>query len=75
MTRFSIRKLGSEYVIFADDQSILRTTSRRKAAKLVVVAEELLSVQLDEAPPLAHDGDQAAVMGAMFLDAEEGFPY
>jgi hypothetical protein len=75
MTRFSIRKLGSEYVIFADDQSILRTASRRKAAKLVVVAEELLSVQLDESPPLAHEGDQAAVKPAMFLDAEEGFPY
>ena len=37
MTRFSIRKLGSEYVIFADDQSILRTASRRKAAKLIAV--------------------------------------
>ncbi len=45
MTRYSIRKLGSEYVVLADGKSIFRVASRRKAAKLVADAAELLSVQ------------------------------
>ena len=39
MARYSIRKQGEEYVVLAGDQSILRVTSRRKAAKLVVDAQ------------------------------------
>mgnify|MGYP000157853306 CR=1 FL=1 len=35
MTRYSIRKLGSEYVVLADDQCILKFTSRRKAERKV----------------------------------------
>jgi hypothetical protein len=45
MARCSIRKLGSEYVVLADDQCILKFTNRRKAEKLVADAGELLSVQ------------------------------
>ena len=67
MTRYSIRKDGSEYVVLADDQSILRFTSRRKAAKLIADASELLSVQSAEA-------DQSTVKDAKFLDGEERFP-
>jgi hypothetical protein len=67
MTRYSIRKDGSEYVVLADDQSILRFTSRRKAAKLIADASELLSVQSAEA-------DQPRVKDAKFLDGEERFP-
>ena len=67
MARYTIRKLGSEYVVLADDQSILRFTSRRKAAKLVADAAELLSVQ-------SAEGDQSAVKDAKLLDGEERFP-
>jgi hypothetical protein len=70
MTRYSIRKLGCEYVVLADDQSILRVASRRKAVKLVADAAELLSVQ--SASPGEHepDSDQSAVKDAKFLDGE-----
>jgi hypothetical protein len=70
MARYSIPKLGSEYVVLVDDQSILKFTSRRKAEKLVAEATELLSVQsAGSAEP-----DQSPVKGAKFLDGEERFP-
>jgi hypothetical protein len=74
MAHYSIRKLGCEYIVLADDQSILRFTSRRKAAKLVAEALELLSVQLALPPERELDSDQSAVNGAKFLDGEERFP-
>ena len=71
MARYSIRKLGSEYVVLADDQCILKFTSRRKAEKLVAEAAELLSVQ---SALTADEPDQPPVSGAKFLDGEERFP-
>jgi hypothetical protein len=47
MPRYSIRRLGCEYIVLAGDQGILRIASRRQAAKVVADAEELLSVQSD----------------------------
>jgi len=74
MAHYSIRKQGCEYVVLADDQSILRFTSRRKAAKFVVDAAELLSVQLAVPPERELDSDQSAVKGAKLLDGEGRFP-
>ena len=74
MAHYSIRKQGCEYVVLADDQSILRFTSRRKAAKLVAVASELLSVQSASKPKHELDADQSAVKGAKLLDGEGRFP-
>lgn len=74
LTRYSIRKLDGEYVVLANDQSILRTNSRRKAAKIVVEAIELLSVQ---SPPLVDDleqTDQSVVNDAPVLDDSGRFP-
>jgi hypothetical protein len=71
MARYSIRKLGSEYVVLVDGQSILRFTSRRKAEKLVADAAELLSVQ---SAPAADEPDQSPVKDAKFLDDEGRFP-
>ena len=45
MKNYSIAKIGSEYVVLADKQHVLKVASRRKAAKLVVDAAELLSEQ------------------------------
>ena len=45
MNTYSIARIGSEYVVLADEQRVLRVASRRKAAKLVVDAAELLSDQ------------------------------
>ena len=53
MNTYSIAKIGSEYVVLADDKRILKVASRRKAAKLVVDAAELLSEQ--SAPARAQD--------------------
>jgi len=45
MSNYSIMKVGSEYVVLADEQRVLKVASRRKAAQLVVSAAELLAVQ------------------------------
>jgi hypothetical protein len=68
MTNYSIEKIGSDYVVKVDDQSVIKVGSRRRAAQLVVEASELL----DEAPqahPLAPiavqvDEENAAGEGA-----------
>jgi hypothetical protein len=75
MSRYSIQKKGCEYVVLADDQSILTFTSRRKAAKFVAEASELLSVQ-SALPAAAEErgGDQSPVKAAKFLDDEVRFP-
>lgn len=74
MARYSIRKQGCEYVVLADDQSILRFTSRRKAMKLVADAAELLSVHSASPAEHGHDSDQSDVKDTKFLDDEDRFP-
>lgn len=74
LTHYSIRKLGGEYIVLADDQSILKFTSRRKAAKLILEASELLSVQFNVSEQMEQGPDQSAVKNAKFLDGEERFP-
>lgn len=48
MKRYSIRRIGSEYVVRAGETSVLKVASRREAAKLVVDAAGLL--QQEPAP-------------------------
>ena len=45
MKNYSIVRIGHEYVVQADEKSILKVASRRKAAQLVTSAAELLSSQ------------------------------
>jgi hypothetical protein len=54
MKNYSIVRIGNEYVVEADEKSVLRITSRRRAARLVVAAELLAS---QAAPPLSADSD------------------
>ena len=49
MKRYSIVRMGSEYIVQAGETSILKVSSRREAAKLVIDAAELL--QREPAPP------------------------
>ncbi len=42
MTNYSIEKIGTDYVVKVDDQSVMKMGSRRRAAQLVVEAQELL---------------------------------
>ncbi|MGM4992104.1 hypothetical protein [Tardiphaga sp. 841_E9_N1_2] len=43
MSNYSIEKVGSDYVVKVDDQSVMKVGSRRRAAQLVVYASELLN--------------------------------
>ena len=74
MARYSIQKKGGEYVVLAGDQSILTFSSRRKAAKFVAEASQLLSVQSALPAGEEREGDQSPVKGAKFLDDEVRFP-
>jgi hypothetical protein len=47
-------RIGDEYVVRADEKSILKVASRRRAARLITHAAELLSSQpLPQMPPQA----------------------
>jgi len=45
MKNYSIVRVGHEYVVRADEKSILKVGSRRRAARLVTKAAELLDMQ------------------------------
>jgi hypothetical protein len=47
---YSMVRVGDEYVVRADEKSILKVASRRRAARLITDAAELLSSQV---PPQA----------------------
>jgi hypothetical protein len=51
---YSMVRIGDEYVVRADEKSILKLASRRRAARLITEAAELLSLQpLPQIPPRA----------------------
>jgi hypothetical protein len=45
MSSYSIVRIGHDYVVRAEDKSILKVASRRRAARLVTDAAELLNAQ------------------------------
>jgi hypothetical protein len=58
MKSYSIVRMGDDYVVQADDKSVLKVSSRRRAAQLVSDAAELLNAQNQpvgdvESPPIA----------------------
>jgi hypothetical protein len=53
MKNYSIVRIGNEYVVQADDQSVLKIASRRRAARLVTCAAELMDSQ--PAPPMPSE--------------------
>jgi len=46
MNNYSIVRIGNEYVVQANDKSVLKVASRRRAARLVNCAAELLDSQI-----------------------------
>ncbi len=57
MKKYSIVRIGHEYVVRADQQDVLKVASRRQAAKLVTDAAELLDSQpASSMPAAAQDG-------------------
>jgi hypothetical protein len=60
MKNYSIIRVGKEYVVQADEKSILKIASRRRAARLVNDAAELLelpAVPQQPDPGPSNDGD------------------
>jgi hypothetical protein len=63
MKDYSIIRVGHEYIVQADEKSILKIASRRRAARLVTNARELLDSQpatllpadADAEPSIARD--------------------
>ena len=53
MKKYSIVRIGDEYVVRAGDNSVLKIASRRRAARLVTDAAELL----DSQPPPPSDAE------------------
>jgi len=49
MNSYSIVRIGDDYVVRAENKSILKVASRRRAAQLITDAAELLNAQT---PPL-----------------------
>ena len=66
MKNYSILRIGNEYVVQADEKSVLKVASRRKAARLVTDAAELMDAQpvapepaLEQNPPAQTLPEQA----------------
>ena len=57
MKSYSIVRIGDDYVVRADDKSVLKVGSRRRAVQLVTDAAELLNAQ----PQPAADAEPSAV--------------
>jgi hypothetical protein len=53
MKNYSIVRVGNEYVVQANEKSILKIASRRRAERTVTDAAELLDSQ--PAPPLSQE--------------------
>ena len=58
MKNYSIVRVSHEYVVQADEKSILKISSRRRAARLISDAAELLDAPA--VPPRADDGPSIA---------------
>jgi len=57
MKSYTIVRMGDDYVVQADDKSVLKVASRRRAAQLVSEAAELLNAQ----PQPVDDAELPAV--------------
>ena len=61
MKNYSIVRIGNEYVVQADDKSVLKIASRRRAARLVTCATELMDSQSGAPMPSdVHDASSPA---------------
>jgi hypothetical protein len=61
-----MERIGDEYVVRADEKSILKVASRRRAARLITDAAELLNSQ-----PLPQITPQAAAEPSIERDPSE----
>ena len=59
MNSYSIVRIGDDYVVRADDKSILKVASRRRAVKVVTDATELLNAQVEPVRDTELPSDKA----------------
>jgi hypothetical protein len=59
MKNYSIVRIGNEYVVQANEKSVLKTSSRRKAARLVHDAVELLDSESAPQPSTQASSDSS----------------
>jgi hypothetical protein len=72
MKNYSIVRIGDEYIVQADEKSILKITSRRRAARLVTEAADLLLAQPATPPsPEAQPGPSIARDSGRIPDPSE----
>jgi hypothetical protein len=72
MKNYSIVRIGNEYVVQADEKSVLKVGSRRRAARLVTDAAELLDSQA--APsivPVVDTGHHSPVIPGLLCDPRD----
>jgi hypothetical protein len=61
MKSYSIVRVGDDYVVQAEEKSVLKVTSRRRAAQLISDAAELLNARpVDEAEPPAAEQNEVS---------------
>jgi hypothetical protein len=61
MKNYSIVRVGDGYVVQADEKSVLKITSRRRAARTVTDAAELLEQQPAPSSPPETPGEPSIV--------------
>jgi hypothetical protein len=71
MKKYSIVRIGSEYVVQAGETSILKVSSRREADKLIIDAAELLQ---QEPAAVGANTHQSGVKRPKLLDDQARFP-
>jgi hypothetical protein len=63
MKSYSIVRIGDDYIVRAENKSILKVASRRRAAQLVTDAAELLNAEpqpAGDAEPVAEVSNEAS---------------
>jgi hypothetical protein len=64
MKKYSIVRMGNEYIVKVDEQGILKVSGRRQAAKLVSLAADLLererALPVVETPSIACDRSEVS---------------
>ena len=53
---YTIEKVGNEYVVKVDDQSVMTVRNRRKAVRLVAVASDMLGKEVVTKVRMPPDG-------------------
>ena len=72
MKNYSIVRIGNEYIVQAGENSVLKVASRRRAARLVTDAAELLDSQAAPSiAPAAYTGHHSPVIPGLLCNPRD----